>query len=90
MDTWILKMIRAASRRRVVAWGLSLMCGVLLATSDRRYVDNFLRGPFELGAADLDSIHDVTASTRSRRPTGSRRAAPNPARIMRWPSATSS
>jgi len=64
MDTWIVKMIRAASRRRVVAWGLSLMCGVLLATSDRRYVDNFLRGPFELGAADLDSIHDVTATPR--------------------------
>ncbi len=64
MDTWILKMIRAVSLRRVVAWGLSLVCGVLLATSDRRYIDNFLHGPFELGTADLDSIHNVTATPR--------------------------
>ena len=64
MDTWILKMIRAVSLRRVVAWGLSVVCGVLLATSDRRYLANFLHGPFELGPAALDSIHDVTATPR--------------------------
>jgi len=64
MDTWILKMVRAVSLRRVVAWGLSLVCGVLLATSDGRYVHNFLRGPFELGMAELDSIGDVTTTSR--------------------------
>jgi len=60
MDTWILKMIRVVSLRRVLAWGASLVCGVLLARSDGRYMRNLLRGPFELGAAELDSIGDIT------------------------------
>jgi len=64
MDTWILKMIRVVSLRRVLAWGASLVCGVLLATSDGRYMRNFLRGPFELGAAELDSIGDITTTSR--------------------------
>ena len=64
MDTWILKMIRVVSLRRIVAWGVSLVCGVLLATSDHRYMHNFLRGPFELGAVELDSIGDVTTTSR--------------------------
>ena len=64
MDTWILKMIRVVSLHRVVAWGVSVVCGVLLAMSDGRYIHNFLRGPFELGAAELDSIGDVTTTSR--------------------------
>jgi hypothetical protein len=64
METWILKKIRAASWRRVIAWGVCLVGGVLLVTSDRRYIDNFLHGPFTLGAAQLDSITDVTTTPR--------------------------
>ena len=64
MDTWILKKIRAVSLRRVVAWSLGLVAGLLVATSDHRYIHNFLRGPFTLGAADLDSIRDVTTTPR--------------------------
>ncbi len=64
METWILKKIRAASWRRVVAWGLVLVGSVLLLTSDRRYLDNFLHGPYTLGAADLDAIEDVTTTPR--------------------------
>ena len=45
MDTWILKMIRVVSLRRVLAWGASLVCGVLLATSDGRY--SIVTGRFE-------------------------------------------
>jgi hypothetical protein len=64
METWILNKIRAASVRRVVAWGVGLVCGLLVVTSDRRYIDNFLHGPYTLGAADLDSIDDVTTTPR--------------------------
>jgi len=64
MDTWIFKMIRAVSLRRVIAWGVSLVGVVLLATSDGRYLYNFLRGPFELGAAELASIGDVATTPR--------------------------
>ncbi|HYL22157.1 MAG TPA: DUF6709 family protein [Gemmatimonadales bacterium] len=64
MDTWIPDMIRAVSRRRVAVWCLALVCGLLLATSNHRYVINFLRGPFELGGAQLDSIGDVTTTPR--------------------------
>lgn len=64
METWILKKIRAASVRRVVAWGLALVGSILLFTSDRRYIDNFLHGPFTLAAADLDTISDATTTPR--------------------------
>src|SRR5260370_23470739 len=64
MDNWIGKRIRAVSVRRVVAWTLALAVGVLLATSDRRYIANFLSGPYPLARADLDSIRDVTSTPR--------------------------
>ena len=64
METWILKKIRAVSWRRVIAWGVSLVCGLLVATSDRRYINNFVRGPFTLGAAELDTIDDVETTPR--------------------------
>ena len=59
METWILKKIRAVSFRRVIAWGVCLVVGVLLFTNNTRYLDNFLHGPFELGAAELEAIDDV-------------------------------
>lgn len=64
MDNWIAKRIRAVSVRRVVAWTLALAVGVLLATSDHRYMANFFRGPYPLARADLDSIRDVTLTPR--------------------------
>lgn len=64
MDTWLLHKIRAASLGRVVAWGLSFVGAAIIATSDRRYLSNFLHGPFDLGAAELDSIHDITTTPR--------------------------
>lgn len=62
MESWISKRIRAVSLRRVVVWSLALGLGVLLATSDHRYVANFIGGPYTLAAADLDSIRDVEAT----------------------------
>src|ERR1041384_2736602 len=59
MDSWIAKRIRATSFRRVTVWSLVLVGGVLAATSDHRDLVNFLRGPYTLAQADLDSIRDV-------------------------------
>ncbi len=64
MDSWIVKRIRATSLRCVIVWSLALVAGVLLATSDRRYIANFLRGPYPLAKVDLDSIRDVTLTPR--------------------------
>ena len=64
MESWIAGRIRTTSRRRVVTWTLVLIGGVLLATSDRRYVANFVRGPHRLAQADLDSIRDVRLTPR--------------------------
>lgn len=64
MDSWIVKRIRATSLRRVTVWSLALLVGVLVATSDHRYIANFLRGPYQLTRADLDSIRDVTVTPR--------------------------
>ena len=73
MDTWILARLRAVSLRRTIAWCLVLVGGLLLVTNDRRYLNNFVRGPFALEAAQLDSIRDVAVAPRYFvRVTGSR------------------
>ncbi|HEV8400944.1 MAG TPA: DUF6709 family protein [Gemmatimonadales bacterium] len=73
METWVLKKIRAVSFRRVIAWGATLVGGVLLFTSNQRYIENFLNGPYTLGAAELDAIDDVATTPRYfARVTGSR------------------
>lgn len=64
MDSWIAQRIRTTARRRFGAWVLVLIGGVLLATSDRRYVANFFQGPHPLAQADLDAIRDVTVTPR--------------------------
>jgi len=64
VDGWIATRIRATSRRRVITWTLALILGVLVATNDHRYIANFVSGPYALARADLDSIHDVTATPR--------------------------
>jgi len=64
MDGWIAGRIRATSLRRVVVWTLALVGFVAVATSDRRYIANFLSGPYPLARADLDSIRDVTSTPR--------------------------
>ncbi|HKC39785.1 MAG TPA: hypothetical protein VKC15_09620, partial [Gemmatimonadales bacterium] len=64
MDSWIVARIRATSLRRVIVWTLALVGAVFLGTSDRRYIANFLRGPYTLAQADLDSIRDVTLTPR--------------------------
>ena len=64
METWIAKRIRSVSFRRVFVWTLVLIIGVLLATSDRRYVANFMGGPYALTRSDLDSIRDVEMTPR--------------------------
>jgi len=64
MDGWIAGRIRATSLRRVVVWTLVLVGFVVVATGDRRYIANFLSGPYALAQADLDSIGDVTSTPR--------------------------
>jgi hypothetical protein len=64
MDSWIAKRIRATSLRRVIVWSLVLVGGVLAATSDHRYIANFLGGPYTLAQPDLDSIRDVALTPR--------------------------
>lgn len=59
MDSWISQRIRSVSLRRVVVWSLVLVLGVLIVTSDRRYIANFVGGPYPLEATDLDSIQNV-------------------------------
>ena len=64
MDSWIAKRIRAAALRRFAVWTIVLIGGVLLATSDHRYLANFFGGPYALTQADLDSIADVELTPR--------------------------
>jgi hypothetical protein len=64
MDTWILQSIRARSTRRVAVWAGALALVGLFAFAQSRYVLNFLGGPYDLAAAELDSIGFVSEAPR--------------------------
>ena len=49
-------MCRETSRRRVIAWALALLAGVLILVFNWRYVKNFIGGPYRLEAEDLAQI----------------------------------
>src|SRR5258708_40007355 len=62
MDSWIVEMWRAKYRKQVIAWGLTAALGVAIAFVNSRYIANFLRGPFDVGAAELAQLGDVTTA----------------------------
>ncbi len=62
MDTWILQMCRAKYRNQVIAWGLTAALGIAIAFGNTRYIGNFLRGPFDAGAAELAQIGDASSA----------------------------
>ncbi len=62
MDTWILQMCRAKYRSQVIAWGLTAALGIAIAFGNTRYIGNFLRGPFDAGAAELAQIGDAATA----------------------------
>ncbi len=64
MDSWILKMVRARSVRRVAAWAAALASVALFGIAQLRYIQNFLLGPFDLGPTDLAAIRDVSEFPR--------------------------
>ena len=73
MDTWVHQRIRTICRRRVAAWCLVAGGALLFALGQHRYISNFVRGPFDVGQAELDTIEDVSAAPRYFvRVTGSR------------------
>ncbi len=64
METWINRMVRTRSLRQVVAWAVVLVVFVLFALSQLRYIQNFLFGPYDLGAAELAAIGNVSETPR--------------------------
>ncbi len=66
MGNWVLKMVKARCRRRTIAWGLVVACAMWMGFAQRRYLGNFLMGPFEVGATELDSITDVAQTPASK------------------------
>jgi hypothetical protein len=62
MDTWILQMLRRKYRNQLIAWGLVTAVGVAIALANTRYIGNFVRGPFAMGASDLAQVSDASAA----------------------------
>ncbi|MFA6451752.1 MAG: DUF6709 family protein [bacterium] len=63
-NTWVFKMVRVRCARRFAAWALILAISVLLGASQPRYFRNFLQGPYDFSASDLDAIQDVYTTPR--------------------------
>jgi len=55
-------MCRAKYRNQVIAWGLTAALAIAIGFANTRYVGNFVRGPFNIGAADLAQVGDVTTT----------------------------
>ncbi len=64
MDTWIFKMNREKSVRKLTVCALLAVCIGLFLFTQKRYIQNFIDGPYNLSAADLDSIRDVSQTPR--------------------------
>src|SRR5262249_25672322 len=64
METWILGTVRTTSRRRVIAWAVALAGVAVFCAAQRRYVENFLTGPYDMGRAELDAIGDVSSEKK--------------------------
>jgi hypothetical protein len=62
METWIHRMIKERSGRRLTACAVIIGCIALLLFTQQRYIQNFISGPHNLSAADLDQIKDLSAS----------------------------
>lgn len=64
METWIHRMIKERSGRRLTVCAVIIVCIALLLFTQQRYIENFISGPHNLSAADLDQIKDVSAAPR--------------------------
>ncbi len=64
METWILKMVRVRATRRIVACAVVLLSIAVFGYFQHRYIRNFLLGPYELGASELDAIGDVSVAPK--------------------------
>ena len=64
MDSWIYKMVRGRCLRRIAAWAVVLAFVTIFGIGQRRYFQNFLFGPYNLGTAELDEIRDVSEAPR--------------------------
>lgn len=56
MENWILRGIRGAATRRVIAWACALAAVAWIGSLQRDYFYNCLRGPFDLTPAQLAAI----------------------------------
>lgn len=64
VDSWVARKVRATTVRLSVAWFLAV-CAVLAALwSQRRYIVNYVGGPYVVGAEELDRISDVSLEPR--------------------------
>ncbi len=64
MSRWVPDMVSSRGRRRLVAWGFVVAGALWLGWAQRRYLANFLAGPFETGTAELDAIADPAQAPR--------------------------
>lgn len=64
MEPWIVRMCREVSRRRFIAWTVTLLAGVAFVVYCHRYVANFLQGPYSLSAEELAQITDAQSAPR--------------------------
>jgi hypothetical protein len=64
MDSWLFEACRQVSLRRLWAWGLVTACGVAFCAYNSRYIQNFLKGPFQMSETDLLLVRDVETTAR--------------------------
>lgn len=62
MDTWISQLVRSRSSRVVFAWIIALGLMLFWGFSKQRYIDNFFKGPFDMGLAELNNISKISES----------------------------
>lgn len=64
MDLWILRIIKSRSCRSLAALTILLVCVGLLLFWQKRYIENFISGPYSISLTELEQIRDVTETAR--------------------------
>ncbi len=59
MDNWLLQSIKRTALRCILGWIISLFFVLWFISTQKRYIENFLKGPFPITQEELASIKDI-------------------------------
>ncbi len=64
MEPWITQMLRRAVSRQVIAWAVVALALLGTAAYSRRYITNFIQGPYAVTGGELQGVSDAASTPK--------------------------